>query len=747
MYKLGLLVMGLFVLVNFSKAQDDLVITGILDGPLSGGLPKVLEIYAINSVADLSSYSLQNATNGNTSFANNFPLTGSIAAGEFLYIGSESTQFPVYFGFAPDLTTGTVNVNGDDVVGLFHEGSLVDIYGVLGVDGTGEVWEHLDGWAYRNNSTGPESTFNPSNWTFSGINVLDACGSETNATCGSSIPLGTYTFGPPPTNTIVQFESASATVSEGDGTYELVLSITNEDATNATTVEVALTSGSDADINTYTTQTVTFAAASATDETVTITITDDALIEGDETLTFTLQNVAGGNNAELGSQTTFDLTITDNDESGIIINEVEYLGTDRIELKNTSDGTVDISAFWMCSLFSYEQISNLTLESGSLSMAPGSITVLSGFSMNDAAADLGLYTSPSFGSASAMTAFVQWGSGGNGRESVAQNRGIWTAGDFIPTVGTGNTIEFDGEGFTSSDWVEQTIPTLGAENSLIETAADIATLRTGATDGTVYRLGGEAIVTHVTGNSRDQIFIEDATGGILIDDNAPIIPASTLALGDGVTNLEGTLTSFGGVLQIIPTSIPTEITTGNTITTQTVTIADFNAAVDDYESELLLLEAVTFTNANGTLTFTEPSSDYSTISDGTNTTTFDADGFLGADYTGDVIPYGRQDLIVLGRENNGTPIVTSRFAVDIQDNYAPLFTVAPSASNETIEGADITFQADEAGSFIYYVLADGATVPSAEDVILNGTSSAYTTVGADVVVTLTGLSDNTAYDV
>ena len=115
------------------------------------------------------------------------------------------------------------------------------------------------------------------------------------------------------TNTIVQFSSASASIGEGDGTYNITLSIANADATNATTVEVALTSGDAADINSYTTQTATFAAGSSADETVTLTITDDATYEGDETLTFTLQNVSGGNSAALGAQTTFDLTIMDND--------------------------------------------------------------------------------------------------------------------------------------------------------------------------------------------------------------------------------------------------------------------------------------------------------------------------------------------------------------------------------------------------------------------------------------------------
>ncbi len=114
-------------------------------------------------------------------------------------------------------------------------------------------------------------------------------------------------------DTQVNFDSASTSVNEDDGTVDLVLSILNEDAINSTSVEVALTSGNASDIDNYTTQTVTFPAGSTANETVTITITDNMIDEADKNLTFTLQNISGGNNAQIGSQNTFDLTIVDDD--------------------------------------------------------------------------------------------------------------------------------------------------------------------------------------------------------------------------------------------------------------------------------------------------------------------------------------------------------------------------------------------------------------------------------------------------
>ncbi|MEM7654978.1 MAG: hypothetical protein AAF399_02520, partial [Bacteroidota bacterium] len=157
-------------------------------------------------------------------------------------------------------------------------------------------------------------------------------------------------------------------------------------------------------------------------------------------------------------------------QAQVVINEVQYQGTDRIELKNLGAGMANISGWWICHLFSYSAFSSLTLESGSLNMPPGSITVLSGMSLNNTSSDLGIYSTNSFGSSTAMQDFVQWGTGGQGRESVAVTKGIWTAGDFVPTVSMMSaSIEYDGAGDASSDWFEQASPTFGMENGILQT--------------------------------------------------------------------------------------------------------------------------------------------------------------------------------------------------------------------------------------------------------------------------------------
>ena len=184
-----------FCLLSASAFSQDLVITGVVDGPLPGGLPKAVEIYVINDVADLSNCGLGSANNGDGSNGEEFtfPAVAGVA-GSYIYVASESTGFNDFFGFSPDYTSGAASINGDDAIELFCGGLVVDIFGDINVDGTGQPWDYLDGWAYRVNYTDPDgSTFVIANWIFSGINALD--GETSNSTAAVPFPIGTYITG------------------------------------------------------------------------------------------------------------------------------------------------------------------------------------------------------------------------------------------------------------------------------------------------------------------------------------------------------------------------------------------------------------------------------------------------------------------------------------------------------------------------------------------------------------------------
>lgn len=194
------LLMILAIVAFASPAAAQLVITGVYDGPLTGGTPKGVELFACDGIEDLSIYGIGSANNGGGSdgVEYTFPAV-SVPAGTFLYVATEEIQFEAFFGFAPDFTDGSMSINGDDAVELFLVDGpapvVVDVFGEIDVDGTGQPWEHLDGWAKRVSATGPDgSTFMLDYWTFSGINVFD--GETSNDTAAVPFPLGGYSCDP-----------------------------------------------------------------------------------------------------------------------------------------------------------------------------------------------------------------------------------------------------------------------------------------------------------------------------------------------------------------------------------------------------------------------------------------------------------------------------------------------------------------------------------------------------------------------
>ncbi|MEN8703226.1 MAG: T9SS type A sorting domain-containing protein [Polaribacter sp.] len=182
--------------LTFSMFGQDLIISGVIDAPLSGGTPKALELYVINDISDLSVYGVESVTNGNASSdapEYTFPAD-AVTSGTYIYLeavsGSNPTAFNDFFGFTSTYQNGVLSVNGDDPIKLYKDGTAVDVFGSVGTDGTGEPWEYQDGWAYRKSGSVPSATFNLSEWTFSGSNALD--NESTNATASTPFPNGTY---------------------------------------------------------------------------------------------------------------------------------------------------------------------------------------------------------------------------------------------------------------------------------------------------------------------------------------------------------------------------------------------------------------------------------------------------------------------------------------------------------------------------------------------------------------------------
>jgi hypothetical protein len=101
-------------------------------------------------------------------------------------------------------------------------------------------------------------------------------------------------------------------------------------------------------------------------------------------------------------------------------------------------------------------------------MTPGSILVLSGHSYDSLDDELGLYAVPSYNNPDNILDYVEWGSSGHQRSTVAQSAGIWTLGDFVMVESGDGSIEFDGFGNSATDWEYSIGNTQGEENSNVQ---------------------------------------------------------------------------------------------------------------------------------------------------------------------------------------------------------------------------------------------------------------------------------------
>ena len=182
----------------YAPPTNNLVLTGAYDGPLTGGTPKGIELYALLDIPDLSKFGISSVSNGGGSSAGNVEYTfpaDAVSAGTYIWLATEAPQFTTFFGFSPTYTNDVVGINGDDSIELYENGVIIDTFGTVDCDpnASGSLcpeWDHLDGWGYRNDDTGPDGTFVLANWFFSGPNALD--GESLNSTATTPFPIGTY---------------------------------------------------------------------------------------------------------------------------------------------------------------------------------------------------------------------------------------------------------------------------------------------------------------------------------------------------------------------------------------------------------------------------------------------------------------------------------------------------------------------------------------------------------------------------
>ena len=179
---------------------DPLALQGIMDftTPTGGSTGKATHLIANADIADLSIYTLTMYNNGDDASepGPDMQLPAiSATAGQHILVYRDITVLDAYMNASAEFdilidgeTDGVPNGNGDDVIELSKNGSPIEYYGILGVDGDadgGQTWldagfyNYTDTWAYKVDGL----------WTAAPENSSD----NTETTCASDHPYP-FTF-------------------------------------------------------------------------------------------------------------------------------------------------------------------------------------------------------------------------------------------------------------------------------------------------------------------------------------------------------------------------------------------------------------------------------------------------------------------------------------------------------------------------------------------------------------------------
>lgn len=156
--------------------EDELITEGVfiseIADPNNNSNARFVELYnSNNSPINLKDWKLKRYTNENTetTASATLILEGEIDSGKTFVIAKDAVEFEKVYGFIPNQDgkgKGSVDSNGDDQIILeAPNGTLIDIFGVIGEDGSGTNHEFEDGRANRKtNTVKGTTTYNFSEW-------------------------------------------------------------------------------------------------------------------------------------------------------------------------------------------------------------------------------------------------------------------------------------------------------------------------------------------------------------------------------------------------------------------------------------------------------------------------------------------------------------------------------------------------------------------------------------------------------
>ena len=182
---------GLFAmafLFSLTINSQDLALQGVIDFdlPEAGVTGKAIHVLVVNDIADLSLYGIGVANNGGGTdgLEYSFPAI-SVSAGDNVMVARTPAEMAAYLGATEaNIIQMDIDQNGDDAIELYFNEAVIETFGDIDTDGSGEAWEYKDSFAYKVDGA----------WTYGGVDCTDE--STTSATSDCPYPYtGVYTTG------------------------------------------------------------------------------------------------------------------------------------------------------------------------------------------------------------------------------------------------------------------------------------------------------------------------------------------------------------------------------------------------------------------------------------------------------------------------------------------------------------------------------------------------------------------------
>jgi len=252
-----------------------------------------------------------------------------------------------------------------------------------------------------------------------------------------------------------------------------------------------------------------------------------------------------------------------------------------------------------------------------------------------------------------------------------------------------------------------TDPTVNAESAtatVIAVTSSLVDLHSYSAND-IVKYTGKATVTY-TRTTRNQKYIQDASGAVLIDDNttAPGYITDTYSIGDGITNVQGKIYFYNGLTELVPTATTGEKITDGSNPTITPELKTISSLTSTDQSKLVKISNYAFaTTGQYAISNLFVSSKNYDIVGYSNTAFVYRTAFSESDYIGQTIPTSPITTVGLVGKYNAVMQITARNLADFQ-------SAATSITSFEVPGQVGTSVIDETNHTITFVMPSGASL-------------------------------------